>query len=60
MHFCEKGSVGFTRLSKGSMAEKKVKNPCLGTRHWGSSGTLLREHVSYSLVQNMGHRGPVT
>ena len=27
--FCEKGSVGFTRLSKGSMAQKKVKNPFL-------------------------------
>jgi len=23
--FCEKGSVGFTRLSKGSMAQKKVR-----------------------------------
>jgi len=27
--FFMKGSVGFTRLSKGSMAQKKVKNPCL-------------------------------
>ena len=26
---------------------------------WGPSGTLLKEQGSYSLVQNMGHRGPV-
>jgi len=28
MHFSQKGSVGFTRLSMGSMTQKKVKNPC--------------------------------
>jgi hypothetical protein len=27
--------------------------------HGGPSGTLLREQGSYSLVHNMGHRGPV-
>ena len=29
MHFYVKGSMGFTSISKGSMAQKKVKNSCL-------------------------------
>jgi len=31
----------------------------LGKKLWGPSGTLLKEQGSYSLVQNMGHKGPV-
>jgi len=30
-----------------------------GNKAWGSSGTLLKEQGSYSLAQNVGHKGPV-
>ena len=30
-----------------------------GNQAWGPSGTYLKEQGSYSLAQNMGHKGPV-
>ena len=44
IHFCEKGSIGFTRILKGYMAQKKAKNPCLRLYN-NCTSTFIKEKL---------------